>query len=1082
MAAPLEAILAKLLQPDNAVIQEATQSLREAFKDPSALGSLCQVLATSQTPQIRQYAAVLLRRKIQKSKQWKALTEDVRQSIRDNILQLLVQESEKGVRNAVAQIVGTVAKHDLATNSWPQVFDFMITTTKDPDVAKRELGAFVLYTVCSVACEQLKPHLRSVLQLLTELINDSQSRQVPYYAVRSMTELVFFVGDDESKFIQSSVPRVVQIVRELALQDEDKACEVMELFDELLETEVAIIMPHIRLIVEFSLELAANGELGDSVRVKGMSFISSLTRLKKKAIMKQKLVPAILQVMFTVMTTTEEDDDTEEDEDVESHSPGQYAPQVIDTLALHLPPDKLVPEVMPLVESGLASDKPGFRKAAYIAMAVIAEGCADYIMSKHLKAILQCVCKGLNDPDPIVRNSALFALGQFSEHLQPNISKFASELLPLLFQYLGRATQEADKNPKGLTKSYYALEMFIENLEKEILPFLPNLMEHLLMVLKSSPSMRAKELAISALGAAALAAKEGLVPYFQEVMDHFKVYLTAVDNEDMRKLQIQTIDTLGVLARSVGDETFLPLCKECIQFGINLLENADDPDVRRCVYSLFAAVSNLLKGEMGSYLAKIVHYMLLSVKSNEGVTPHFKEEAEQVAIFNDGDFQDEEDIGDDDEEDDDNNKIDGISVENSYLDEKEDACTSLGELAVNCGSVFLPYLETSYTEVLGLIEFPAPGVKKGAISSLSQFCLCVFQVFTETQSPETKTALSSMMPVVIQKLLEVVKTDMDRTVVMAAVDALHDMLEKIEEPVLSESGSTDAILTTVKEIFTHKLACQDQEDEDDDETQAEYDGMLIESAGDVLPVMARLLGGQQFLPFFSSFLTDLLKRLKETSSTSEKSFAVGTLAETIEACGPTSVAFVDTLYPVFVRMIREEDDEVRSNAVYALGVLAMYGGEKMQVLYKDILKMLFDILNKETNGRVMDNIAAASCRLIMANKDQVPLEHVVPVIMQCLPLKEDMEEWTTIFTCLLQLYSQGNEHVIKLLPQILKLIASILGSDTVKQDIQQLLVQFVQTVASAYPAVFTEVKTSVEPEQANKLDMCVAMVAGSPTG
>jgi hypothetical protein len=37
--------------------------------------------------------------------------------------------------------------------------------------------------------------------------------------------------------------------------------------------------------------------------------------------------------------------------------------------------------------------------------------------------------------------------------------------------------------------------------------------------------------------------------------------------------------------------------------------------------------------------------------------------------------------------------------------------------------------------------------------------------------------------------------------------------------------------------------------------------MLIESAGDVLPAMAKLLGGQNFMPFFSSFLTDLQKRL-----------------------------------------------------------------------------------------------------------------------------------------------------------------------------------------------------------------------------
>ena len=54
----------------------------------------------------------------------------------------------------------------------------------------------------------------------------------------------------------------------------------------------------------------------------------------------------------------------------------------------------------------------------------------------------------------------------------------------------------------GMTKRYYALEMFLENLEqREILPHLPEIMTFLLSTISQSPSMRAKELAISAMAA-----------------------------------------------------------------------------------------------------------------------------------------------------------------------------------------------------------------------------------------------------------------------------------------------------------------------------------------------------------------------------------------------------------------------------------------------------------------------------------------------------------------------------------------------------------------------------------------------------
>ena len=48
---------------------------------------------------------------------------------------------------------------------------------------------------------------------------------------------------------------------------------------------------------------------------------------------------------------------------------------------------------------------------------------------------MERVVKGFEDLHPGVRNGALFALGQFSEHLQPGIVKYANELVPLLLNF-----------------------------------------------------------------------------------------------------------------------------------------------------------------------------------------------------------------------------------------------------------------------------------------------------------------------------------------------------------------------------------------------------------------------------------------------------------------------------------------------------------------------------------------------------------------------------------------------------------------------------------------------------------------------
>jgi hypothetical protein len=89
--------------------------------------------------------------------------------------------------------------------------------------------------------------------------------------------------------------------------------------------------------------------------------------------------------------------------------------------------------------------------------------------------------------------------------LQPDISLYASQILPVLFDYLARLCaqpQEKGKDPMCLDRIFYALEMFCENLGDELLPYLPTLMERLFAAVTPNNSVRLRELALSCIGAA----------------------------------------------------------------------------------------------------------------------------------------------------------------------------------------------------------------------------------------------------------------------------------------------------------------------------------------------------------------------------------------------------------------------------------------------------------------------------------------------------------------------------------------------------------------------------------------------------
>lgn len=203
------------------------------------------------------------------------------------------------------------------------------------------------------------------------------------------------------------------------------------------------------------------------------------------------------------------------------------------------------------IEPALKDTNVYAKKASYLSMAILAEGCSEFIRSKYLQPFLQCICQGITETSAVVRNAALFALGQFSEYLQPDISRYADEVLPILFNFLNQVSLEIEQGKKDLPAAdriFYALEIFAENLNEELLPYLPILMPTLFKILENSnSSINVRELALSAIGAAANASKEFMLPYFENIINILHHYLVNPN---------PTTENVSLQAQAVGKKFF----------------------------------------------------------------------------------------------------------------------------------------------------------------------------------------------------------------------------------------------------------------------------------------------------------------------------------------------------------------------------------------------------------------------------------------------------------------------------------------------------------------------------------------------
>ncbi|XP_067389258.1 LOW QUALITY PROTEIN: importin-4 [Emydura macquarii macquarii] len=1067
-------LLGELLQPDTGRLQRATAQLREAFRHPEVLPQLCQLLSGAQDPQIRQLAAVLLRQRL--TKHWRKLSPEERDRLKSLVLGALQQEAEHQVSVALAQLAALLLRQE-GPGGWPQLLQLIQQGTHGPDPHRRQVSLLVLSSALDSDPEGLAPHYPALLRLLHGTLGQHGQPGALYYGLRGLAAMAPGLGPRHLNLLRSLVPKVISAVRQLIPVNEVHATEAMEVFDELLESEASVVVQHLADVVAFCLEVASNRALGDALRAKALCTLSFLIKLRGKAVVKQRLLPPLLDTLFPILGAepppgqldAEDEEDADELGGAEVQNPKHVAAQVIDMLALHLPPEKLFPQLMPRLEPALQSPRPYERKAGLLCLAVLAEGCGDHIRTRHLQSLLGVICQALADESLVVRGAALFALGQFSENLQPDIGAFAGEVLPLLLSYLGGLDPAQGGH---LAKAYYALENFVENLGPRVEPFLPALMELTLGALRAPGGPRPKELAISALGAVASAAQGAMGPYLPHVLEQLRRFLPPAAPQEQHPLQCQAVETLGALARALG-APFGALAEESCHLGLSLAEGQDDPDLRRCTFSLFGALACAVGDELAPHLPRIVTLLLYSLRSTEGLVPPdgggssfllFEDEEEEAEVEGDEDLAGEEDEEEEEE-------LFGLSVESAYMAEKEDAVAALGEIAANASVAFLPYVESCVPEVHKLLEFPHVGVRKAAYEALGQLCIGLHRACEQEPSQPHGAALQRLLGGALPALARGARRERERLVALAALEALGAVLGRCRQEALREPGRLGELCSALRAVLEHKTACQDDglDEDEDDEEQAELDAMVLEYAGEGIPPLAAAAGGDAFAPYFAGFLPLLLNKLKPSCSVAERSFAVGTLAETLGGLGRATAPFVPRLLPPFLAAARDPDPEVRSNGVFALGALAEHGGEALLPHYPAVLAQLAGGSAQEPSARVRDNVCGAVARMILSQPQALPLGQVFPALLRALPLTEDLEENKTVFRCIQFLYETQPQQVLEQVGEVVRASSTVLGTDHLPADAQVSLVSLLRHLSARCPTEFQAALLSLPPDAGTQI-------------
>lgn len=255
-------------------------------------------------------------------------------------------------------------------------------------------------------------------------------------------------------------------------------------------------------------------------------------------------------------------------------------------------------------------------------------------------------------------------------------------------------------------------------------------------------------------------------------------------------------------------------------------------------------------------------------------------------------------------------------------------------------------------------------------------------------------------------------------------------------------------------IVTKSHPCQldlgDEDDGEELEETSEYDWLVIDTALDVVIGLSAALGSQ-FGELYKLFEKPIMKAASSNENY-ERSTSIGVLAEVTAHMGAAVTPYTESILKMVLRRLSDEDQETRSNAAYAAGVLITHSTNTAAYLpsYNQILSKLEPMLHTQV-ARSLDNAAGCVSRMIMAHPDKVPISDVLPVLVSLLPLKEDYEENKPIYECIAGLYQAQDKTVHSLTPELIPVFNKVLApepADQLEPETRAKVIEVVKYIAS----------------------------------
>ena len=732
-------------------VKEATGILqREYYKHPESLVLLIQVATGHDDAQLRQLAAVEARSLV--SKHWVKVQGDQKPAIREQLLRSGVSEANDLVRHSVARVISAVAKVDLEDGQWADLPNFLIRAADTGNKDERAVSLYILFTILETLGEGFEEKFQELFTLFGKTIRDPESADVRINTLLALSKLAMYLDSAENmapvKAFQDLVPSMVAVLKDaIDQQEDDRIMQAFEVFQTILGFDPALLTVHLKDLVAFMNDIAANTEIDDDTRTQAISFLMQTVQYRKLKIQGMRLGEQLARTALQIVT--ELGDASPNDDDI---TPARSALGLLDMLAQSLPPSQVVVPLLQALGQYFNNSNPDYRRAGIMSLGMVVEGAPDFI-STQMKEIMPMVLQLLADGELKVRQASLHAVARLADDLTEDLNREHEKLMPLLFKNLASAMQESKGEEEGPTVDIMkaglsAIDAVVDGLdEREVAPYQNELVPILHQLFKH-PNFRIKGLSAGALGSLASSSGEAFLPFFDDSMHLLQEFAAVKDSEEELDLRASVTDAMGEMAAAAGPERYQPYVEPLMRATEEAL-HLGHSRLKESTYIFWGAMAKVYGEHFATFLEGAVKGLFNCLEQDDDDLELSLGEAAKDLIGQEvtvagrkvkvasAEDDDEKPVGEDGEiedvdVDEDEDDWDDITATTPLALEKEIAIEIIGDLVTHSRGAYLPYFEKTVETVMPLADHPYEGVRKATISTMHRSYAMLFSIAEES--------------------------------------------------------------------------------------------------------------------------------------------------------------------------------------------------------------------------------------------------------------------------------------------------------------------------------------------------------------